>query len=177
MMNSVESKRTHTVTWGDPAETRVKAASVSGAEYLKMVRDSKIPKAPFAALLDFELTEVGNGWATYRVAPQEFHYNNAAIAHGGMAAALLDCAFGAAIVSTLPPNLTFTTLTLLVNYVRPITNGRGTLTARASVAHKGRTIGTGEGRITDESNRLYAHGTTTWLIFERRNDGRQKGRP
>jgi acyl-coenzyme A thioesterase PaaI-like protein len=43
---------------------------------------------------------------------------------------------------------------------------RGELRATASVVHRGRQLATAEGRIVGPDDRLYAHGTTTCLVFE-----------
>ncbi|CAN0515050.1 unnamed protein product, partial [Phaeothamnion confervicola] len=37
--------------------------------------------------------------------------------------------------------------------------------AEGTTLHRGRRVGTAEGRITDGKGRLLAHGTTTCLIF------------
>jgi len=50
--------------------------------------------------------------------------------------------------------------------VRPITPGMGPIRAEGTVLNRGRRIGIADGRITDASGRLLAHGTTTCLIFE-----------
>jgi len=55
----------------------------------------------------------------------------------------------------------------LISLVRPITPETGLIRAEGSVLTCGRRIGTAEGRVTDTSGRLLAHGTTTCLIFPR----------
>jgi uncharacterized protein (TIGR00369 family) len=91
--------------------------------------------------------------------------------HGGLAATLLDSALGCAVQTVLPPGSTYTTLELKVNFVRPITIETGRLTCRAEVIHAGRRVGTAEDRLEDASGRLYAHGTTTCMIFTPPSDG------
>jgi acyl-coenzyme A thioesterase PaaI-like protein len=43
----------------------------------------------------------------------------------------------------------------------------GPIRAEGIVIISGKRIGTAEGRLTDNEGRLYAHGTTTCLIFGR----------
>ncbi|HMH96547.1 MAG TPA: PaaI family thioesterase, partial [Bradyrhizobium sp.] len=42
----------------------------------------------------------------------------------------------------------------------------GMIKAEGIVLSRGRRVGTAEGRLTDDSGRLLAHGTTTCLIFQ-----------
>jgi uncharacterized protein (TIGR00369 family) len=41
----------------------------------------------------------------------------------------------------------------------------GPVRAEGRIVHVGRQTGTAEGRIVDANGKLYAHGTTTCLIF------------
>ena len=86
--------------------------------------------------------------------------------HGGLAATLLDSCMGLAIQSTLDKGVAQTTVEFKISLVRPITPQTGLIKAEGTVLNCGRRIGTAEGRITDRSGRLLAHGTTTCLIFE-----------
>jgi uncharacterized protein (TIGR00369 family) len=52
-----------------------------------------------------------------------------------------------------------------VNLVRAITQDTGLLRAEGKVLHAGRRVATSEGRLVDAAGRLYAHGTTTCMIF------------
>uniref|UniRef100_UPI0013D3B677 PaaI family thioesterase n=1 Tax=Acinetobacter baumannii TaxID=470 RepID=UPI0013D3B677 len=59
-----------------------------------------------------------------------------------------------------------TTLEFKISFVRPITPETGPISAEGKVIHRGRRVGTAEGRLTDGEGRLLAHGTTTCFIFE-----------
>jgi uncharacterized protein (TIGR00369 family) len=54
---------------------------------------------------------------------------------------------------------------LKVNYVRAVTAEVGPVRAEGKVIHVGSQIGTAEGRLFDAHGKLYAHATTTCLIF------------
>lgn len=84
----------------------------------------------------------------------------------GWFAALLDSAVGCAVHSTLPAGSGYTTLELKVNLVRPLTDAVPLVRAEGKVIHTGRQVGTAEGRIVGPDGKLYAHATTTCLIFE-----------
>jgi uncharacterized protein (TIGR00369 family) len=91
--------------------------------------------------------------------------NPAGTVHGGLAATLLDTCMGLAIQSTLEKGVGQTTLEFKISLVRPITPDTGPIRAEGIVISRGRRVGTAEGRVTDGTGRLLAHGTTTCLIF------------
>jgi uncharacterized protein (TIGR00369 family) len=49
--------------------------------------------------------------------------------------------------------------------VRPLTKDTGPVTAEGRIVHRGRTLGTSEGYLRDAAGKLYAHATTTCIIF------------
>jgi len=85
--------------------------------------------------------------------------------HVGFIATLLDSALGCAIFSTLAKGDTWTTLELKPNLVRPLTKDTGPVRSEGRVIHRGRTVATSEGDLKDRAGNLYAHATTTCIIF------------
>jgi uncharacterized protein (TIGR00369 family) len=65
----------------------------------------------------------------------------------------------------MPAGKVFTTLEMKINYLRPITRERGEVRCEAYVIHVGGPVATAEGRIMDETGKLYAHGTATCMLF------------
>ena len=78
---------------------------------------------------------------------------------------LLDSALGCSVHTTLDKGDTYTTLEIKVNLVRPLTKDTGLIRAEGRILHRGRTLGTAEGEIKDAGGKLYAHATTTCMIF------------
>jgi uncharacterized protein (TIGR00369 family) len=97
--------------------------------------------------------------------PEWRFYNPIGSVHGGWAATLLDSALGCAIFTTLNKGDGWTTVELKVNYVRGLTKDTGPMRAEGRVIHRGRTIATSEGDLKDSAGKLYAHATTTCMIF------------
>lgn len=97
--------------------------------------------------------------------PAEYHYNPIGTVHGGLASTLLDSAMGCAVHSTLPAGAGYTTLELKVNMLRPIAVSTGRLLCEGRTVHVGGRVATAEGRLTDEAGKLYAHATTTCMLF------------
>ena len=145
-----------------PAET---LKSYDGIGFLKAMIEGAIPQPPMCELLGFRLVEVENGSAAFEGTPGVQHYNPFGVVHGGLAATMLDSALGCAVHSTLPAGDGFTTLELKVNLVRAIGKDTGPLRAEARILHRGRTVATAEADLKDAEGKLYAHATTTCMIF------------
>jgi len=108
---------------------------------------------------------VSEGRAVFLVEPSEYHYNPIGVVHGGLAATLLDSAMGCTVHSTLPVGASYTTLEIKVNYIRPMSAETGLVRCEANIIHAGGRTAIAEGKIIDTKGKLYAHGTTTCLIF------------
>jgi uncharacterized protein (TIGR00369 family) len=115
--------------------------------------------------LNFGLVELDEGRAVFSVEPAEYHYNPIGVVHGGLAATLLDSALGCAVHTALPAGAGYTTLEIKVNFVRAMTAETGLVRCEAKLIHLGGRTATAEGRIVDKDGKLYAHGTTTCLVF------------
>ena len=128
-----------------------------------------LPQPPMCATLGFHLVEVSDGYARFDGEPEFRHYNPIGTVHGGFAATLLDSALGCAIFSTLAKGEAWTTLELKLNFVRPITKNTGTVRAEGRIVHRGRTVATADGTVKDKAGELYAHASTTCMIFPAKN--------
>jgi uncharacterized protein (TIGR00369 family) len=139
--------------------------SYDGLGFLQAIIIGTLPQPPISELLGFHLAEAENGRAVFEGMPQFSQYNPIGTVHGGIAATLLDSALGCAVFSTLHKGDTWTTLELKLNYVRPMTIDTGPVRAEGRVIHRGRTVATSEGDLKDRDGKLYAHATTTCMIF------------
>lgn len=165
-MNDTENlERTLTISWEDPKAIAEVGRGLSGLEYLRKFIAGELPRPPISALMNFGLTELSEGRAVFTVEPAEYHYNPIGVVHGGLAATLLDSAMGCAVHSALPAGVGYTTLEIKVNYVRAMTANTGTVRCEGKLIHLGGRTATAEGRVVDEDGKLYAHATTTCLIF------------
>jgi uncharacterized protein (TIGR00369 family) len=154
------------ITYGVvPVETLLQQ---DGLNFLRGLLEGKFPAPPITQTLGFTLSEVVHGRAVFSGEPQARHYNPIGTVHGGFAMTLLDSALACAIHSTLLKGETYTTLEIKVNLVRPLTKETGLVRAEGRLIHRGRTLGTSEGDIKDSSGKLYAHATTTCMIFPAR---------
>ena len=158
-------KRELRVDWSDPAVFAEPARSLAGIDFLKAIREGRLPQPPIARLMGFRLVEVDSGHAVFEVQPGEQHYNPIGVVHGGLAMTLLDSAMGCAVQSQVPAGKGYTTLEAKTNLVRPITLNTGLLRAIGKVLHFGSRVATAEARLVDAAGKLYAHATTTCIVL------------
>ncbi len=143
-------------------------AGKTGLEIMQAMLAGELPFAHIAQTLDFSLVEISAGRAVFQGTPQLMHYNPLGTVHGGWYATLLDSALGCAVHTMMPAGYGYTTAELSVNIVRAASTKTGPLRAIGQVIHSGRQLATAEARIVDPDGKLYAHGTTTCLVFEAR---------
>lgn len=151
-------------TYGTVGVERQK--QMSGLEFVQGLVAGTLPLNTMAGTLGYDINAVEAGRVVATANPNDSHLNPAGTVHGGLAATLLDSCMGLAIQSTLERGIGSTTLEFKITLMRPITPETGLITAEGVVLSRGRRIGTAEGRITDRTGRLLAHGTTTCLIFD-----------
>jgi uncharacterized protein (TIGR00369 family) len=154
-----------TVSWSDPAALAEAGRTMAGIDFLRAIRDARLPPPPIAAVLGFGLTEVDAGHAVFEFTPGEQHYNPIGVVHGGMAMMLLDSAMGCCVQTRMPAGGGYTTLEAKTNLVRAVTHQTGRLRAIGKLLHLGSRIATAEGRLEDASGKLYAHATSTCIVL------------
>ncbi|MDB5513587.1 MAG: PaaI family thioesterase [Tardiphaga sp.] len=158
------SKRVAERTYGTVSAERRK--EMSGLEFVRGLADGTLPLNTIARTLGYDIAEATSGRVVVTAEPSDDHLNPAGTVHGGFSATLLDSCMGLALQSTLEKGYGQTTLEFKISLVRPMTPETGPIRAEGVVLHRGRRVGTAEGRITDSNGRLLAHGTTTCFIFE-----------
>lgn len=141
-------------------------AGKSGLQVMQAMLAGEIPYAEIARTLDFTVIEIGPGRAVFQGTPLQRHLNPLGTVHGGWFATLLDSALGCAVQTMLPPGRGYTTAELSVNMVKAITPQLPRVRAEGRVLHCGRQLATAEARLAGPDGTLYAHATTTCLVFE-----------
>ena len=136
-----------------------------GLGFLRALIAGELPAPPITQTLGFLLVEAEPGRAVFRGTPEFRHYNPIGVVHAGFAATLLDSALGCSVHTTLAKGERYTTLEIKINLVRALTTETGPVTAEGRVIHRGRSIATAEAHLKDGAKRLYAHATTTCMIF------------
>lgn len=139
--------------------------TLDGLTLMTGVMDGRFPAPPISKALGFWMSKVEHGRVVFDYQPVYDHYNPLGSVHGGVAATLLDSVMGCCIHTTLKAGTGYTTVEIKINYVRAMTDKTGPVQAEGKVINVGSRIATSEGRLTDASGKLLAHGTTTCLIF------------
>lgn len=154
-----------TVTWRRPNADLSALAGLTGLDFLRRMLTDPDAGPPIAALVNMRAVRFDLGMAVFEATPGECHYNPLGTVHGGWASTVLDSALGCAVHSALPAGSAYTTLELKVNLVRVITARTGTLTCEGRTIHVGARTATADARLFGADGKLYAHGSTTCMIF------------
>lgn len=141
-------------------------AGKTGLEIMQAMLHGDIPYAAIAKTLDFTVVEVSAGRALFQGTPLPQHLNPLGTIHGGWFAALLDSALGCSVHTLMEPGRGYTTAELSVNYVKALLPKVQRVRAEGKVIHCGRQLATAEARLFGPDGTLYAHATTTCLVFD-----------
>ncbi len=137
---------------------------LSGLDYLRQLIDDWHGSA-MAETMNMRLVAVADGSATFEAVPTSKYYNPQNRVHGGYAATLIDSALGCAVQTKLPAKHRLRH-DRAEGELRPQdrrTSGR--LLCTGTVIHAGRTMFTAEAKVVDDSGKLYAHGSGTFLVY------------
>jgi uncharacterized protein (TIGR00369 family) len=167
-MTEVTPDRRRDVTWQDPLLGAMLARDLNGLEYLLAIAEGRIPPPPIAVLLGMSIVSVEPGQVTFGLDVGEHLYNPIGSVHGGVFCTLLDSAMGCAVHTSLDRGQAYTTLELKVNIVKALTVDTPSVAATGQVVSAGRRVVTASGQITGPDGALYAHATTTCMVFEPR---------
>ena len=151
---------------GPGLATPEQIAGKTGLEVMQAMLHGEIPYPHIGQTLGFLLVHVEKGQAVFQGTPSLAHFNPLGTVHGGWFATLLDSALGCAVHTLMPPGRGYTTAELSVNIVRAITLKVPRVRAEGRVIHCGRQLATAEARLVGPDGTLYAHGTTTCLVFD-----------
>ncbi|MFU5804175.1 PaaI family thioesterase [Pseudomonas aeruginosa] len=148
------------------AEPRGKVFGRSGMELFEAIFSGDLPPPPINDTVNILAIHIEPGFAVFQGRPQKRLYNPLGTVHGGWFATLLDSAVACAVLSTLPAGKGSTTLELKVNMLRALNDQVPLVRAEGKLIHAGRQVGVAEGRIVGPDGKIYAHATTTCLIFD-----------
>jgi uncharacterized protein (TIGR00369 family) len=135
-----------------------------------LVERARAARVPIAELLGFRIEGIAAGRAVGSMTAGAQHANPMGTLHGGVLCDLADAAMGMAFVSTLAPDESFTTMSLSINFFRPVWQAE--LRAEARVVNRGKTVGYLECDVTDQDGRLIAKASSTCVVL--RGEGAKK---
>jgi acyl-CoA thioesterase len=119
---------------------------------------------PYAKLLGLELGEVRRGQATIQLTVRNDLKQYQGVVHGGAVASLIDTAAAFAVVTELEAGERVTTTDLTVHYLRPVSSGR--LSATARIVRAGRRLFVLSVDVTNDQQALLATAVTSYIKLQ-----------
>ncbi len=117
----------------------------------------------FASLIGFQFTGAENGKCGCEMKVRDDLFHPGGIVHGGVAFSMADSSMAMALISTLEPGFTASTIECKISYFSPVVSG--ILKSEAEVVKRGRRIAFTEAVVT-EGERIIAKATATFAIVE-----------
>jgi uncharacterized protein (TIGR00369 family) len=158
------------VTWHDPMISARAVSLLNGLEFLRAIRDGKLPPPPIAKLFGLVIREVDSGRVVFECVPDESAYNPIGVVHGGLVCTLADTVAACAVQTTLQAGVAYTSIDLNVSYLRPVTKDTGLLRATGIVTKPGRRVAFSSAEIAGEDGRLVATATSSCLVMGTTSD-------
>ncbi|MDD3266935.1 MAG: PaaI family thioesterase [Burkholderiales bacterium] len=139
--------------------------SLTGLEVMQLMAAGKLPTPSIAETMPMKPVEVSHGYVKFTVIADDRHINPLGGIHGGFSATVLDSVTGCASHTVLDSGIGYVTTELNIKYVRPIPKGKE-LFAEGHVLNVSKQLVLSEGKIVDESGKIYALATATCMILQ-----------
>lgn len=152
--------------WREPARGGYPppaSAELPGIEQLRALVDGAVPAPPVGRLMGMTLTDVGLGNATFSLPATRWLLSPQGLISVGTLAILADGPLGCAVHSALPARTGYATSEMSLRLLRPVRAG-GTLVARGTLVHAGRSLALSGVQIADERGRLLADGSSMCFV-------------
>ena len=136
-------------------------------EGLQRIRDifsQHLSKPSMTRTIPIDLVEAEEGHILLSARADAEHLNSTGWVHGGFAATVLDTATGCVLRTMLDAETGIATVDLSVKMLSPVPV-ETSLWSKAEVIKLTRRIGASQANLEDESGRIYAHATATYMIF------------
>ena len=131
----------------------------------KVARAQKaFASVPYARFLGLQLGEFRDGEVSIHLEVRDELKQNQGVVHGGAIASLIDTASAFAVLTRIEITERVTTTDLTIHYLRPVTSGRMTATAR--IVRGGRRLFVLSVEVTNSANKLIATAVTTYIKIQ-----------
>jgi acyl-CoA thioesterase len=134
-------------------------AQLTAAQHARVRK--ALASVPYAKFLGIKIDQIAVGSATLSLKVRDELKQNRGVVHGGAIASLIDSATAFAIISMLEPEESTTTVDMTISYLRPVTRGR--MTATAKVTRAGRRIIAVSAEAFDDKQTLVATSLSTYI--------------
>ncbi len=140
-------------------------ASRDGLDIMRAHIAGELPPPPIAMLLGTRPTEVGEGTCTFTMPATRWLTSPLGTVEGGMTACLADFALAGAVQTTVPAGTAYAPTDLRVQFIRPVHADGRTVSAHATVLHRGRGVAVGRVEVTNADGKLVALSTGSAMIL------------
>ena len=162
---TADQDRSLQVTWADPGPPLELSRRMSGLDFLRAMREGRIPPPPIFDLLGIEIVRIDPGEVEFTLTPHESQYNPLGVVHGGVLSTLLDTVLGCAVHTTLDAGWGYTSIDLAVSYLRPVRIDTGPLRFTGRVVKPGRRVAFSSAEGVDPSGAIVVTGTSSLLVM------------
>jgi len=128
-----------------------------------LIERARSSRVPVADLIGFSIEPLGDGQARGWLDATPRHANPMGTLHGGILCDVADAAMGMAFVTTLAPDESFTTMSLAINFFRPVWVARLRFDAR--VVNRSKNNGYVECDIADPDGKRIAKAMSTCTVL------------
>jgi uncharacterized protein (TIGR00369 family) len=136
----------------------------SGLDVLRAGIARELPAPPIYYLTGMRPVDAAEGSATFVMPASEWLNSPLARVQGGAIAWLADSALSCACQTIVPAGMTYVTLDLKVNFLRPVAADGKDLTAHGTVVHRGRTLAIANAEVVNAEGKKVAFGTGTVML-------------
>jgi uncharacterized protein (TIGR00369 family) len=136
----------------------------SGLDVLRACIERELPAPPVYYLTGMRPVEASEGAATFAMPATEWLNSPLGRVQGGAIAWLADSALSCAAQTIVPAGMTYVTLDLKVNFLRPVEADGRDLTAYGKVVHAGRTLAIANAEVENAEGKKVAFGTGTIML-------------
>lgn len=118
---------------------------------------------PFAGLIGLKYTQCADGRCTCTLEVRDDLFHPGGLVHGGVAFTLADSTMALALISTLGPDKTASTVEVKISYLETVREG--TLSCESTILRRGRRLAFMESTVTN-GDRVIAKATGTFAIVD-----------
>jgi uncharacterized protein (TIGR00369 family) len=137
----------------------------SGLEALRRCVNEPDTAPPIHHLTGLRPIEALEGRCSFVLPASPWLASPQPIIYGGAIALLADAALSGAVMTINPAGGSFAPLDLKVNYLRPVIPDGGLMTARAFVAHRGRTMAVATAELFNEDGKRIALASSSAMLL------------
>jgi uncharacterized protein (TIGR00369 family) len=128
-----------------------------------LIERARTSRVPVASLIGFSIEPLDDGQAVGSLEAGPQHANPMGTLHGGILCDVADAAMGMAFVTTLKPDESFTTMSLTINFFRPVWTAQLRFDAR--VVNRSKNTGYLECDITDQDGKRIAKAACSCAVL------------